>query len=315
MGGPDSPNDVEPFLRRLFSDRKLIRLGPAFLQKPLATFIAKRRAPKSRNMYELIGGGSPQKRLTLDQANCLQKELAADGNFIVSIAMRYWTPSSEETVSTLINGGIDGLIGLSLYPHYSRATSGSSLDDLESTLKRVAPSLPYSFISSWPEQPEYIKALSQNILNGLNSFTDEGKKAVVYSAHSLPVSFIEQGDPYIDHLHLTIQAVEKITGQKGFLCYQSRSGPVKWLSPSTEEMLKELRNRQYQNVLIVPISFVSDHIETLYEVDILYKEQAERMGMVLKSCTSLNSSPVFIQALRSLVIREAARLTTPVSSK
>ena len=315
MGGPDSLADVEPFLRRLFSDRKLIRLGPTFLQKPLATFIAKRRAPKSRDIYKLIGGGSPQKRLTLEQATCLEKQLAADGNFIVSIAMRYWSPSSEEAVSALIDGGIDGLIGLSLYPHYSRATGGSSLEDLESTLKRVAPSLPYSLISSWPEQPEYIEILSQNIINGLNSFPDDGKRAVVYSAHSLPVSFIEQGDPYVDHLHLTIQAVEKITGQKGFLCYQSRSGPVKWLAPSTEEMLKELRDRQYQNILMVPISFVSDHIETLYEIDMLYKDQAESLGMALKSSASLNSSPVFIEALRSLVLEQAERLTIPVSSK
>jgi len=125
---------------------------------------------------------------------------------------------------------------------------------------------------------------------------------IVYSAHSLPVSYINEGDPYIDHLLLTIRAIEKKTGRSGRLCYQSRSGPVEWLSPSTPSMLRQLAAEGCKNILMIPISFVSDHIETLYEIDILYKNQAEELGMHLLSTASLNSHPTFIACLRDLVL-------------
>ena len=130
-----------------------------------------------------------------------------------------------------------------------------------------------------------------------------GEVQIVYSAHSLPVSFIAEGDPYVEHLLRTIRAVEQMTGRPGRLCYQSRSGPVEWLSPSTPEMLETLAEEGVKNILMVPISFVSDHIETLYEIDILYKNQAEDLGMRLHSSPALNAHPIFIACLKDLVIQ------------
>ena len=300
MGGPDTLEDVEPFLLRLFSDRELIRLGPRLLQKPLARFLARRRAPKSKAIYSLIGGGSPQKTITYAQAAALEKLLRQEGNFKVKVAMRYWSPTTEEALEELLSAGIGMLIGISLYPQYSKATAGSSLNCLQQAVKRRAPDLDYRQVGSWAAQPSYIQALAENVTQGLTFFS-EGSTAIVYSAHSLPVSFINEGDPYVEHLHQTIAALEQHTALKGFLCYQSRSGPVRWLSPSTSEMLEGLATKGYKNILMIPISFVSDHIETLYEIDILYREKAKQLGMQLRSCPSLNTSDLFIQALKEIV--------------
>lgn len=303
MGGPDTLDDVQPFLFNLFSDREIIRLGPAFLQKFLASIISRRRAPKSRAIYSKIGGGSPLKEISFRQAEALEKALSEDGDYIVTVAMRYWPPLADQAIQQMVAAGVDHLIALTLYPHYSKATTGSSLSHLRLSLQRLAPHLPLSIISSWPTQKLYIAALAENILQGLQTF-ERGPVKIVYSAHSLPVSFIEDGDPYVDHIEQSIGAIEEITHQRGILCYQSRSGPVEWLSPSTPEMLKSLADAGCKNILMVPISFVSDHVETLYEINILYREQAAQQGMCLKPCTSLNINPLFIQGLRSLVVQE-----------
>ena len=155
-------------------------------------------------------------------------------------------------------------------------------------------------IRSWPTQPSYINCLAARIQKGLARFPEPAQ--VVYSAHSLPREFIEQGDPYVDEIQQTISALEKITGHQGRLCYQSRSGPVEWLEPSTPEMLKTLAGQRVKNILMVPISFVSDHIETLYEIDMLYKDQAADLGMTLESTPGLNDDPQFISGLRDLVL-------------
>ena len=303
MGGPGSLEDVQPFLINLFSDRDIIRLGPKILQKPLAWLIARRRAPKSRAIYKKIGGSSPLKELTFRQAKALEKALEDEGKYAVTCAMRYWPPYSDEAIQSLLKLGVNNIIAISLYPHYSKATSGSSIAHLQQSLKKLAPELPLSIVSSWPSQPSYIQALTENIKEGLQSFGPQPVE-VVYSAHSLPVSFIKEGDPYVEHIKETIQAIEKITGQKGKLCYQSRSGPVEWLSPSTPEMIEKLANEGCKNILMVPISFVSDHVETLYEISILYKEHAAQLGINLRACVSLNTHPVFIQGLKELVLQE-----------
>ncbi len=300
MGGPDTLDDVRPFLFNLFCDREIIRLGPTILQKPLAWLIARRRAPKSKANYAKIGGGSPLKAITLRQAAALQQVLSADGGYLVTVAMRYWRPTADEAIRTLLRQGIDRVILLPLYPHYSKATSGSSIRDMRLHLEKLAPNLPVTVIPHWPSQPSYILALADNIQKGLATCSSP-ETTIVYSAHSLPVSFIQEGDPYVDHIQATIKAVEKIIGRRGRLCYQSRSGPVEWLSPSTQEMLEQLAAEGCRSILMAPISFVSDHIETLYEIDILFKEQARRLGMELHACEALNTHPVFIQALRELV--------------
>jgi ferrochelatase len=302
MGGPDTLDDVRPFLFNLFSDREIIRLGPAFLQKFLAYIISRRRAPKSRAIYAKIGGGSPLKEISFRQAGALEKALNEDGDYTVTVAMRYWPPFADEAIQQMVAAGVDHLTALTLYPHYSKATTGSSLSHLRQCLQRLAPHIPLTSITSWPTEKFYIAALAENIIQGVQTFTAEPVE-IVYSAHSLPVSFIEDGDPYVEHIEQTINAIEEITHQRGVLCYQSRSGPVEWLSPSTPDMLETLADKGCKNILMVPISFVSDHVETLYEINILYREQAARRGMCLKPCTSLNINPLFIQGLRSLVVQ------------
>jgi len=303
MGGPDTLNDVRPFLYNLFSDREIIRLGPAFLQKFLAWIISGRRAPKSKAIYARVGGGSPLKEISFRQANALQEALKEDGEYVVTVAMRYWPPYADHALQELLAAGIEHLTALTLYPHFSKATTGSSLSQLQQSMQRLAPEMPFRSISSWPTQKCYVTALAENITKGVQSFETHPVQ-IVYSAHSLPVSFIEAGDPYVDHIKQTIAAIEQITQQSGRLCYQSRSGPVEWLSPSTPEMLETLADEGCKNILMVPISFVSDHVETLYEIDILYREQAAQRGMCLQSSVSLNTNPLFIQGLKELVLQE-----------
>jgi ferrochelatase len=304
LGGPERLDDVEPFLFNLFSDRMIIRLGPSFMQKTIARFIARRRAPKSAQAYTKIGGGSPLGKITADQARALEKELAALGNFRVSMAMRYWHPRARETLTALQNEGVQRIIALPLYPHYSIATTGSSVADLMAAGQSFSPAFRIEAIGSWPVQPRYIEALASTIIKGAALFNGE-KVQVVYSAHSLPVKFIREGDPYVEHLKQTIAAVEAVTGMEGRLCYQSRSGPVEWLSPSPPDMLEELAQEGCKNVLMVPISFVSDHVETLYEIDMLYRDMAHDLGIHLERSPSLNLEPEFIAGLKELVLDKA----------
>ena len=298
LGGPKQVEDVRPFLYNLFADRLIIRLGPAFMQKPLAWWIARKRAPKSQEYYRQIGGGSPLNKITAAQARALEKELNIDGWFQVEMAMRYWHPFSHEVVPSLLNNGIRRIVALTLYPHYSIATTGSSLIDLRRCLAgQTAAQL--LEIESWPEQPDYTACLARRIIKGVAA----GPKAeVVYSAHSLPLKFIEEGDPYLDHLKQTIKAVEQQTEIHGHLCFQSRSGPVEWLSPSTPETIERLAREGAKRILMVPISFVSDHVETLCEIDIQYKKLAAGLGVELSRTPSLNTDPAFIAGLKALVV-------------
>ncbi|OGQ96544.1 MAG: ferrochelatase [Deltaproteobacteria bacterium RIFOXYD12_FULL_57_12] len=301
LGGPEKPADVRPFLYNLFSDRQIIRLGPRLLQKPLAWLIASRRAAKSRAAYACIGGGSPLMKITAEQGRALAEQLSGHGSFRVVMAMRYWRPDADAALRELAAAGIRRAVALPLYPHYSRATTGSSLEDLRRAVGRLAGNLALAEIREWPDQSGYIDCLAAAILQGVRQLP-AGESQVVYSAHSLPVSFIKEGDPYLVQIERTIKAVERITGLAGRLCFQSRSGPVEWLAPSTPEMLEQLAREGCRNILMVPISFVSDHVETLYEIDILYRQQAERLGMRLARTESLNVAPPFIAALRDLVL-------------
>lgn len=301
LGGPERLADVRPFLYNLFSDRKIIRLGPWFMQKPIAWMIARRRAPKSSKAYELIGGGSPLAALTRQQGAALEKELGAHGRFKVVMAMRYWQPFAKEVLGDLAARGITRIVALTLYPHYSKATTGSSLEDLHLAASALRTPFDIAEIAEWPDQPDYIRSLAGTITAGLKKFQGVDVQ-LVYSAHSLPVSFIEEGDPYLDHLCKTISAVEALTGVRGKLCFQSRSGPVEWLGPSTPDTLHELAAQGCKRVLMVPISFVSDHVETLYEIDIQYRELAEEMGIELQRTESLNVMPGFIAGLTNLVL-------------
>ncbi len=302
LGGPDSLDAVRPFLYNLFSDREIIRLGPSFLQKPIAAFIAATRAKKTQGMYRLIGGKSPILDITKAQAAALEKELnsttSADKRCKVYIGMRYWHPFIEDTVKQVQQDGIKNIIALGLYPHYSIATTGSSVRKLKEVMKHH-PGITLRLINSWYDHPLYIDAMVERIQGGLAMF-DEAPE-VLFSAHSLPRKFIDDGDPYLKEIKGTIAAITKKIDIKWHLSFQSKSGPVKWLEPSTDEMLHELAGKGVRDLLVVPISFVSDHIETLYEIDILYKDLASSLGINLKRTESLNTSPTFIKALSEII--------------
>jgi ferrochelatase len=298
LGGPDSLQAVRPFLYNLFSDRKIIRLGPRFMQRPLAWLISTLKAPRSRKWYGLIGGASPLPEITAAQARALEEKLRGRGNFRVYVGMRYWKPFIGEAVARAERDGVRKLISLTLYPHYSVATTGSSEDALREAL--AGREMDWAAVSSFHEHPLYIEALAGLIRKELRDETE-----VLFSAHSLPVSLIEAGDPYVKHITGTIRALEEKLGVRGHLGYQSRTGPVEWLEPSTEEVLKTLAGGGARDVLLVPISFVSDHIETLYEIDILYRGMAEKLGLRARRTESLNTHPLFISALEDLVTAKA----------
>ncbi len=304
LGGPDSLSAVRPFLFNLFSDRDIIRLGPSFMQRPLAYLISAMRHVKTEGFYRQIGGKSPIFDITTAQAGALEEALNSDGDrrFRVFIGMRYWNPFIEDVVPAIYRQGIDRLVVLGLYPHYSVATTGSSVSKFEQAVR----GLPIRFhtIESWYDHPLYIDSLVNNIEKGVSNFQKQADSLhLLFSAHSLPAKFIEEGDPYVDQIKGTIKEVTRKIDLPYDLSYQSRSGPVKWLEPSTDHMIGNLAGKGVKNLLVVPISFVSDHIETLYEIDILYKRMAEGMGMRLERVESLNTSPLFISALKDIVLR------------
>ncbi len=333
LGGPDSLQAVKPFLYNLFSDRQIIRLGPPFLQKPLAWLISTIRSKKTEKYYSLIGGKSPILDITKAQAQALEEALnkksavssqqsipphpplTKGGNqegvsFKVYIGMRYWHPFIEDVIPEMYKDGIRKIIALSLYPQYSVATSGSSISKFKELVADYQMETVY--IPSWHNHPLYIEALVDVIKKGLDSFFNSSfiphpsslnEISVLFSAHSLPQKIIDQGDPYVDQTMETIREITKKIPLKFHVSYQSKSGPVKWLEPSTEEKIREFAGQGVKNILVVPISFVSDHIETLYEIDILYKHFAENLGINLKRTDSLNTHPVFIAALKDIVIK------------
>ncbi len=298
MGGPDSLEAVRPFLLNLFTDREIIKIGPAWLQPLIARMIVNRRAPKVIEKYREIGGKSPIRELTEAQAVAL----SAETGIPCHVGMRYWHPFSADTLSRISLSGAKNVVALSLYPHYSRATSGSSFNDLKRSLSSF-PNLNLLTIEQFYDHPLYIQALAEKIEKGLATFKDRSEPQLLFSAHSLPQSFIDDGDPYLNHIQTTVRLVMEQFGEVPYqLAFQSRAGPVKWLEPSTDDKLKELAAVGCKNLLVVPLSFVSDHIETLHEIDIEYAEEARKLGISkFRRIESLNDSPTFIRCLAELV--------------
>ncbi|MEF3167941.1 MAG: ferrochelatase [Deltaproteobacteria bacterium] len=313
MGGPDSLSAVRPFLQNLFSDREIIRLGPAFLQPVIAWIISFRRAPKSRAAYEKIGGKSPLADITAAQAHALEKALSqslGEKTCRCLSGMRYWRPRTPDALAELSRLGVRRVIALSLYPHYSRATNGSSIDDFERAARALG--MEYRVIDSYPDDPLYVDALTETVSEGLarllgRPWDEHGglseDAVLVYSAHSLPKKMVEEGDPYVQHLERTIAALEACTGVQGVLSFQSRSGPVKWLEPATDRLLHDLLASGKRKFLVLPVSFVSDHIETLYEIDMLFGDMVRAKGGTLVRTPALNTRPRFIEALARLVLK------------
>lgn len=312
LGGPDTLADVEPFLVNLFSDRDIIQLplGPR-VQPLFARLIAKLRGPKVRQNYASIGGGSPQLRLTREQARALELRLNRGGDrFRVAIAMRYWRPSTEDALRSLAAEGVERLVTLTLYPHYSGATTGSSERELARTLQRPAwhGRFPLQTVDRYAEEPLYLDALADTVRQALAGFPPDTQDGVVllFSAHGLPQRFVDAGDPYVRETEATVAGVMARLAVKNrhALAYQSRTGPVKWIGPGTPETIGQLAKGGVRDLLVVPVSFVCDHIETLYEVDQLFAEDARRAGIRdYRRSAALNTHPLFIEALAGLVER------------
>ncbi|WP_224959158.1 ferrochelatase [Geomonas subterranea] len=301
MGGPDSLDAVHPFLMNLFTDRDIIKIGPAFLQPFIARRIVNKRAPKVEEYYRQIGGKSPIRELTEAQGSGLQALLG--DRFRSFVAMRYSRPSTIEALAAIKREGIRRVVALSLYPHYSRATTGSSVNELQRVLKEANADFEISYIDRFYNHPLYIKALAGKVMRGLQAFPDRKDVEIVFSAHSLPQSFIDEGDPYLAHIQETVRLVMEQVGEAShLLCFQSKASKVKWLEPSTEATIERLAKEGRENLLMVPLSFVSDHIETLYEIDIQYAEEAKAHGIKRFVRTeSLNSDPIFLDCLADLV--------------
>ena len=308
LGGPETLEDVRPFLYNLFADPDIIRLPWRALQKPLAWLISTQRYKKSRGYYEQIGGGSPLRRITTEQAEALKRALA-ERNIAanVYVGMRYWKPFIEDALKEIERDSITHLIVLPLYPQFSISTTGSSLNRMNQIINENGyKSGRISIIESWQDDPDYIAALAGSINEELAKFPNQDAAAthIVFSAHSVPVSYIEEGDPYLDQTKQTVASVMERLGSNRphHLSFQSKVGPVKWLRPSTDEMIRKLAAEGASQLLLVPVSFVSEHIETLYELDILYRHVAEEVGIAeYRRVPALNIRPDFIAALAGLV--------------
>lgn len=304
MGGPDSLRAVRPFLYNLFSDRDLIQLpAGALLQKPFAWLISRVRAPRVKLNYASIGGKTPLLEWTEKQARGTARILGAQVEpFVV---MRYWKPRADESLRKMKELGIEQAVVLSMYPHYTHATTGSSVKDFEAAAAQVYPELHYTVIREWYDWPAYLDCLANRICEGLETFHElvRDEIPILFSAHALPQKFIDEGDPYLDHVLCTVRGVMgRLEERPWTLGFQSRTGPVKWMEPDTLDVLTRLGEEQAPGALIVPISFVSDHIETLQEIDYEFRMHAEQVGLPrFERAPSLNDNEDFLQALAGLV--------------
>ncbi len=309
LGGPKNLDEVQPFLLKLFADKEIIQLP---LQSWLGPFIAKKRTASVQKNYQDIGGGSPILKWTELQGEGMCERLddmspeTAPHRFYV--AFRYINPFSEDALKQMKADGIKRAIAFTQYPQFSCSTTGSSLNELWRAARRVGldKEFQWSVIDRWPTHPKFIKAMTKTVQDGLAQFSSSEQEDVliVFSAHSLPMSVINRGDAYPQEIGASVHEVMKELNfsHEYLLSYQSEVGPVPWLGPSTEEVIKELGHKKRQNVLVVGIAFTSDHIETLHELDIEYGELAEESGVTnYKRAPALNGEPLFQDALAEIV--------------
>ena len=312
LGGPDSLDAVEPFLYNLFVDPDIINFPGSFLFREwLAKTISSRRHPKIQEQYKQIGGKSPLKDFTLGQAKLLEERLNERFPAKVYAAMRYWHPFTEEILDELENEKITKVILLPLYPQYSKATTESSVKEWKKHLAlRGNTKIDWTLIEHYYDFPPYLDAFVERINQGLDKFPAEkrDKVDILFSAHGTPMKLVKQGDPYSGHICETVTAVMERGGWKNphHLCFQSKVGPQKWLTPSTPKTIEDLAKKGVKDMLAVPIAFASDHLETLFEVGIEFRHEAEQFGVEQFEVTEgLNYSPKFIDALAQLVFQKA----------
>lgn len=310
LGGPDNLEAIEPFLFNLFSDPDIIDFPFARIgRKPLARLIAATRAKKVRHHYQEIGGGSPIRRFTEQQARALEAELRIVGpgtDVRCVVAMRYWHPFTQEAIAQLDAFAPDQIVLLPMYPQYSSTTAGSSLNEWRRRFSGRA--TPQHGITDFYQDELYLRALAERIEATLERFRDPAAAELVFSAHSVPLAVIERGDPYQRQMEETVTLVM----QRGRwpnrhrLCYQSKVGASRWLQPSLRATIRELGAAGVRQVCVAPLSFVSDHVETLGEIDHEARALAQKVGIQrFEMVPGLNDSPTFIAALAGLVLRAA----------
>ncbi len=303
LGGPDTLEAIEPFLFNLFSDPDIIDFPFARLgRKPLAKLISTARARKVQHHYAVIGGGSPIRRFTEQQARALEVTLRDSGlDAHCFVAMRYWHPFTAEAVAQLRAAHCDEVVLLPLYPQYSSTTTGSSLNEWR---RHFDDDLRLCCVENFYRHDLYLAALVEKIEEALTRFPNPEQPEIVFSAHSVPQSIIDKGDPYREQIEETVELLMQRGGWRNphRLCYQSKVGASKWLQPSLHTTLREVAQSGGREVCIVPVSFVSDHVETLGEIDHEARKEAAELGIERFEMTAgLNASPAFIAALADLV--------------
>ncbi|HEX3234763.1 MAG TPA: ferrochelatase [Gemmatimonadales bacterium] len=309
LGGPANLDQVEPFLLELFADREIIQLP---FQRWLGPYIARRRTPKVKGLYASIGGGSPILRYTQAQGRGMVERLdrlspeTAPHAFYV--AFRYVHPKSDDALRAMAADGVQRAVAFTQYPQWSCSTTGSSLNELWRATERTGlrDRFEWSLIDRWPVHPGFIAAMTETVREGLEQFegADRDKVLLLFSAHSLPLAVIDRGDSYPQEVGASVQRVVELLGAPNpyLLAYQSDVGPVRWLGPRTEQVIRRLGARGQKHVLVIPIAFTSDHIETLSELDREYGEVAHHSGIThYKRAPALNDRPAFLDALADIV--------------
>jgi ferrochelatase len=314
LGGPDSPQSVEPFLRNLFSDPAIIDL-PGIVRKPLARFIARRRAPLARKIYDHIGGRSPILEETQRQARALEAELCGDDiEAKAFVAMRCWHPFSDGAAEAVRRFGADRIVLLPLYPQYSTTTTASSLKDWDRAARKAGLTAPTARVCCYPANQGFIAAATANIRATMQDLKPGLSYRLLLSAHGLPKRVVEKGDPYQWQVEQTAAALVDALGMENSssgkldyqVCYQSRVGPLKWLEPSTDAEIRRA-GAEGKGLIVAPIAFVSEHSETLVELDIEYGKLAREVGVPdYRRAGTVGDAAAFVSGLAALVRKAAA---------
>jgi len=310
LGGPDSLDDVEPFLRNLFADPYVIQLGwVGFLQPAFARFISRRRAPVSREAYAQIGGRSPIREESTAQVTAVTDELRRRGlTARPYVAMGCWHPFAHETAAAIRADGVRRAVALPLFPHFSNSTTGSAFAAVRRDIAGAG--IDVAYVDRYPDAPGYVTAVADRLCDALAELPEEQRQTapVLFSAHGLPESYIRRGDPYLDDVRTTVAAVSRRLGlgSRASLCFQSRVGRQRWLQPYTEEALDRIAESGQTMVAVCPVSFTGEHIETLQEIDILYRQRARQRGIVhFARARTVGTHPGFISALADLSLAAA----------
>jgi protoporphyrin/coproporphyrin ferrochelatase len=305
LGGPDRPEAVEPFLRNLFSDPAILRV-PGFLRGFLARRISRRRAPVAKAVYDKLGGGSPLLPNTQAQARALESELQDLGEVRCFIAMRYWHPFADEAAREVQRFAPDRILLLPLYPQYSTTTTESSFDDWGRAAVKAGLTARTFTIRDYPAEPGFVAAVARLTAELLPQARAAGSVRILFSAHGLPKKIVQAGDPYADQVGTSVRAVAAKLGlalEDYEVCFQSRVGPLEWIGPYTDDEILRAA-KEGKSILLVPIAFVSEHSETLVELDIEYRHLAETQGAQgYFRVPTVGAAPEFIAGLADLVRR------------